>query len=294
MAASTQVKSPFLSGAPVSFERLDSPDSGKPVSAMQSTTSSQEINSWWNNYLAPTTSSSPAETNIASNLPEKTVFSKLETTTVTETKVSSFNVRDEIIFNPKETVLAQAVIAEGSIDVKTEQTKSIPSFTGVLEKIDLSGGVDAAKKSVKTTKDVRMAIWDIFKSHVFFKNKKEEPKKKDDKKKAPAPFNLRPVMSEDRKHQMQTQAEDINRRLKTRNTSYEGVFNSDGSVRADIQALLDKANSQLEESQLKQKKEAQLANLSNAGGKKGARGPRVSTNLNLAAEDSNSASKLLG
>lgn len=279
MAANSSIKSPFLSGAPVSFERLDSPDSNKSVSALQNTTSSQEINSWWNNYLSPTTEATSQS---------KTIAFQPEANTYKETKTSSFNVKGEIVFNLKETVLTQAVIAEGSIDVR-----QVPSFTGVLEKIDLSGGVDAAKKSVKATKDVRVAIWDIFKNHIFFKVKKEEPKK-DEKKKSPAPFNLRPAMSEDRKQQMQSQAEDINRKLKTRNTSYEGVFNSDGSVRADIQALLDKTNSELDEADLKRKKEAQMANLSKGSSKKGSKGPRVSTNLDMAPEDSNSASKLLG
>lgn len=290
MATIPQAKSPFLSGAPVSFERLDSPDSSKVTSPMQNTASSQEINSWWNNYLAPTTESRSQEKNL---------ISQPEVSTYTEVKISSFNVKGEIVFNHKETVFAQAAITEGSIDVKTEQAKNnsnlqIPSLTGVLEKIDLSGGVEAAKKSVKATKDVRLAMWDLFKDYIFFKNEKKEEKKQDEKKKSPAPFNLRPAMSEDKKQQMQSQAEDINRRLKTRNTSYEGIFNPDGSVRTDIQILLDKTNSELAEADLKRKKEAQMANLSKDGGKKGTKGPRVSTNLDMAPEDSNSASKLLG
>lgn len=300
MAASTQIKSPFLAGAPVSFERLDSPDSANPTSPMQSTVSSQEMNSWWNNYLAPTTGSTSPEVNVVSKPLETSIFSQPEMVTKVETKESKFNMKGEIVFNPKETVLAQAVIAEGSIDVKSEQTVSVndsgkfsTSVAGVLEKIDLSGGVEIAKKTKTASKDVKVAIWDLFKNYIMVKPEKKDAQKKEEKKKAPAPFNLRPGMSEDRKQQIQKQAEDINRRLKTRNTSYEGVLNPDGSIRADIQTLLDKTNSELAEADLKKKKESQMAALKGSG-KKGGKGPRVSTNLDLAPETQNAASKLLG
>lgn len=269
MAASTQVRSPFLN-APSSFERLDTEGTNiKPTSAMENTASSQEINSWWNNYLAPTEPISPESSKV-------------------ETKTPSFNIKGEIVFNQKETVLSQP---QPSTDVSEKPTTSV---SGILEKIDLSSALKVTKTVTSASKDTKKAIWELFKDYILVKpEKKDEPKKDDGKKKAPAPFNLRPAISEDRRQQIQKQAEGINRRLKNQNTSYEGVFNSDGSVRADVQALLDKTNSELEESQLKKKKEAQMANLGGTS-KKGSKGPRVSTNLNLVPEDSNSASRLLG
>lgn len=298
MAANPQVKSPFLGASPASFERLDSPDSNNQTSAMQSSVSSQEVNSWWDNYLAPTTEGTSIEnSNVAKPL-ETPVFSQPEVTTIGETKISSFSVKGEIVFNQKETVLSQTVIAEGSVDIKTEQAidvseKSTTSISGILEKIDLSPALKATKTVKSASKDTKKAIWELFRDYIMVKPEKKEEQKEEKKKSSPKSGFTLPGISNERKQAISRQVEDINRKIKGTNTSYEGILNSDGSVRADIQALLDKTNSELEEAQLKKKKEAQMANLGGTS-KKGAKGPRVSTNLNQAPEDSNSASKLLG
>lgn len=297
MAAGSQIPSPFLQ-TPASFERLDNPDQkGEFKSAFESTTTTQEINSWWNEYLTPTAEKSTSVTNETS--PEVREPSLLEIGGV-----------KEINFSEKNTVIKQAVIAEGMVEINSEQSNNtVAQSKGSGISINLEAPltstitttVEAGKKvgkvSVKTSKDIKTAMVDLFKNYIFFKVEKKDEKKgekKDEKKKTPPPpFFARPVMTDAQREQRAKQVEDINRKLKSNNLSFEGVLNPDGSIRADVQANLDRINSELQEAEIKRKKESTMQTAMGAS-KKGSRGPRVSTNLNLSAEDPNNITKLLG
>lgn len=279
MGPNRTTANPFLK-SPSSFERLDSSFDNKPaVSAMETTVTTQEISSSWESFLTPT----PIESkpiHIESNVE----IGGLTEISFVRTQVEKEPQSVESIPEPLKEVI------KPKISLPIEST--IGTTINVTKKV--------TKLSFGTGKDVKTAIFDLFKTYVLFKVESPEEKKKkeaqeDNKKKsAPAPFATSSV-SNDALSRRASQAEDINRRLKNTNLSFEGVLNTDGTVRADIQAILDKVNSELAEADIKRKKDAAMnsaTGTSKKGG--GARGPRVSTNLNLSAEDANNVTKLLG
>lgn len=287
MGPNRPTSNPFL-GAPASFERLDNSTDKKPiVSAMESVATTQETNSLWNEFLTPKSEAVAPET-------PKPV---LETVTFSEPNVRIGGMT-EISFN--QTPVEVPSQSRDEIPVPLQEVIkpkiSLPIESTVGTTINVTKKV--TKLGFGTGKDVKTAIFDLFKTYVLFKVESPEDKKKSEAKKggkkaAPIPFVTGPGISGEGAQMRAKQAEDINRRLKNTNLAYEGVLNADGSVRADIQQLLDKVNSELQEADIKRKKDAALQAVSGAS-KKGGQGPRVSTNLNLSAEDANNVTKLLG
>lgn len=279
MGPNRTTSNPFLS-SPASFERLDNkPDAKPPVSSMETTVTTQEINSSWENFLTPT----PIESKPI-HLESNVEIGGLTEISFVKPQVEEQLRATESIPEPMKDVIRPKISPpiESTIGTTINVTKKVTRI------------------SFGTGKDVKTAIFDLFKTYVLFKvespeeKKKKEAQKDNKKKSAPATFSTS-SMSNDALSKRASQADDINRRLKNTNLSFEGVLNTDGSVRADIQAILDKVNSELAEADIKRKKDAAMqaaAGNSKKGG--GARGPRVSTNLNLSAEDANNVTKLLG
>ncbi len=314
---------PFL-GSPASFERLDNSFDSKPqVSALDTTPQTLEIKSNWESYLEPTVQTessikyqvSREETNQNGITSHESRITNHETNSVqiggmTEISFSSFSTQmeeqQETVQSYVESTTSQQIESGvSSIPNPVIEEESKPSFKLPVEST-ITGTIDVTKKisktSFKTGKDVKVAVWDLFKTHILFKVETKEQKEKkaaeaakkeEAKKKAPLPYRAAPGINPDALAQRAKQAEDINRKLRSKNLSYQGVLNSDGSVRADVQVLLDKVNSELQEAEIKKKKEAAMQ-AATGNSKKGAKGPKVSTNLNLSAEDPNNVSKLLG
>lgn len=104
--------------------------------------------------------------------------------------------------------------------------------------------------------------------------------------------NLRGIGGSD-KAALKFKIEEINRKLGSKNLEYEGVLDSRGQVRADVQAQIEKNEAEAEKERIRQKKQSMLAAATKGKGKKA--GPAVDMNLNTAAELGNqNVTKLIG
>ncbi len=314
---SNLAQNPFLKAPPKQFGPIDNNyEQQHALTGSRSTpgerSHDQETNQSWDHYLQPTTATdaSVGSTNYHQpNINPDVFFSQfLEAKTVALTEVVQTTTKlviiggiTELVFNTHPQPKASSI----ELGIKSKPNKlNLP-----VGDIDLSTHAQKVNKvAKKTTGEVKdffgalKALWfdyvtDITeKREAAKKAKAEREAKKDDGKNKPptAAFASVPGLSPEKKGILTKQAADINRKIGNANISYTGVFNPDGSVRIDIQALLDKKNSELQERELRAKKEQQVAAAAKVKGKTGVRGPRVSTNLNQSAEDLNNASRLLG
>lgn len=215
-------------------------------------------------------------------------------------------VEQEIVIENKAEYVATFESPEVHNDKKampqTKDSLNIMGASGELVK-DIIDHVDF-KLLWRESVDFGSAMAGIFTDYIFFKTEKpkdEKAQKTENEKKAKEAnkngffqqfFDAlrKPASSLEKKIRMQQQMEDLNRKFGM-NSSFEGIMNSDGTIRTDVETYLAMENSKKTEEQIQISRRKQVAQASK-GSKKS--GPAVIFDLNKSAESHNSVTQLKG
>lgn len=264
------------------------------------------VHNVWENFLAPNLKIT--EPNL-----KKEAYQPIPETKIAE-ESDMFPVKGELFFNQKsqvatffqETIENPKEAAESNNPTIFANKLSEGKLFEVTPMTVISSGVDLGKKSFKEGREVKSAIWDLLKENIFgmgagkVKSAEQQKKEKEEKAKQMAKAGVIRSFYEKikvaplslmQKFFLKGKRAEINRKINAGNELYEGYVLDSGEVRADVEALLERANSEMEKAQIKAKRESMMKK---AGAGKSKKGPGVSMDLNRAAEDANNVTKLLG
>lgn len=141
-------------------------------------------------------------------------------------------------------------------------------------------GAIASKETLKSVKQANVlagqSIFELLKDYVFFRVKKEkneqknpeELKKEANKKSFYQSLKQFVGLGSERKLKLRKEAENINAKLGG-NLSFEGVVSESMDIRVDIETLLNKKNSEMNERELQAKRARAIAMASKGKGKRG-------------------------
>lgn len=267
----------------------------------------------WNDFLAPK-NEEPKNSEVfvqpdVTNVEFKSLFDKgqLEKPTMEET----FENRDLYIGNQKEISNFSMLTAKVAQPAeRNSEFLSNKKEASLIEYIDFGLLVVESTKAMKWLKaganEAMSAVRELFLDYVFFGFGKKEATKnpqqieKEQKEMAEAAkkrsfYDSLRGMSRSLQSMLMIKGrrEEINRKMEANNLLFEGFVGESGEVRTDVEAALERANSELEKKQIQAKRQKQLARVG-AGKGKSQKGPGVSINLNKATEDPNNVTKLLG
>lgn len=287
---------PFISEK--SLEHEQSFSQVKPSTQENSPSQNSEVTSSWESFLMGS--------NINITRAETPYIESIQESPATADQINKLT---EFLFksgSPQEPVEATGSISFGNVHKEETMVQTTPDLRKetLLDYIDFgllfSEMGSFAKKGRGSVKEFGFAVAEVFSIALFgWKEKKrpetpqeqaEEVRKMRQKSKIQRFFdslvNFTPFES---KLRIKNKALETNQQFGI-NTSYEGILNSDGSMRTDVETFVAMENSKKTQEQIRAEKRKRMAAVIN----KGKKGPGVIFDLNKAAESQSNVVNLKG